>query len=241
MATTKEKINEQSNEKASESTSEVTNYVVENFKQLILSIQNEAEIKSEGLLETAATISKEVQEKISKMDSITELRIDDNYHISHNINVASLSVAIGAKMGLKQEELKRLSLCCLVHDIGKLKIPMPIILKPDKLSPKEYELVKLHVPLGVKMAKEELMLKPEICKIILQHHERFDGTGYPKGISGHDLHLFSQIIAVTDCFDALSSERIYARPKSPREIIKELLGTSSKFNPQVLQTLIYMV
>lgn len=220
---------------------EVRKKVVENFKQLILSLEHEAEIKVSGLLETSVLLVKELQENHGHISTISDVRINDSYHISHNINVASLSVVIGIKMGMRIDDLKKLALACLIHDIGKLKIPKQILSKPERLAPKEFELVKLHVPLGAKMAKEELKMNKEICDIILQHHERFDGSGYPRGLPNSDTHLFAQIIALTDSFDALSSDRPYAKVKAPKDIIKEFLSMNSKFNPQVLHTLIYMV
>jgi HD-GYP domain-containing protein (c-di-GMP phosphodiesterase class II) len=215
--------------------------VVESIKMFILSIENEAEVDLNGLLETRDILLKEVQDKASKLNSLREIRIDEHYHISHNINVASIATILGVKIGLKQDELKLLMLAGLVHDVGKIKIPIQILLKPDKLTSKEFELVKLHVPLGYKIVKDEIGLHKTVCRTVMEHHERYDGSGYPRRLSGHDQHQFSQIIAVADIFDALSSNRVYAKPKTPAEIVKEMLAVSYAFNPLILHTLIHMI
>lgn len=220
---------------------EAVSVLVENTKQFILGIQNEAEININGLLETRDLLIKAVQEKINHITHIRQIRIEGHYHISHNINVASLSVVIGIKMGLRPDELKRIALAGIVHDVGKIKIPLQILLKPDKLTEKEYELVKLHVPLGYKIVRDELKLDALICRAVLEHHECYDGSGYPRHISGQDLHIISQILAVSDTFDALSSNRVYAKEKTSGEIVKEMLSVNYRFSPQALYTLIHMI
>jgi HD-GYP domain-containing protein (c-di-GMP phosphodiesterase class II) len=215
--------------------------VIENVKQFILSIEHEAEINVDGLLTTRDILLKELQDKSNHVNNIRRVRIEEHYHISHNVNVASIALFLAIRMGLKQEELKHIALAGIVHDVGKIKIPLQILLKPDKLTPKEYELVKLHVPLGHKIVKDEIKLDPIICRVVLEHHERYDGSGYPKRLSGTDQHLFSQILGVADTFDALSSNRVYAKPKSPGEIVKELLSMSYMFNTQIVHTLIHMI
>lgn len=215
--------------------------VVEGLKQFIISIQNEAAIKDSGIFETRDLLIKEVQEKFASLEYIRQVCIEEHHLVSHSFNVASLSLVIAIKIGLRQDDLKNLTLAALVHDVGKIKLPYKIIAKHLKLTPKELELYKLHVPLGFKIARDELKFDPLICRIILEHHERYDGSGYPKAISGHDQHLFSQIIAVVDNFDMMLNNSINPTPFSVNEVAKDMLGNSHKFSPQVLHSLVHMI
>ncbi|MEW5818833.1 MAG: HD domain-containing phosphohydrolase [Cyanobacteriota bacterium] len=220
---------------------DVVKTIIENYKQFILSVQNEAQIKATGLLETRDILIRELQEKFGHISYIRQVCIDEHHLISHSINVASLAIVVGTKIGLRQDDLKNLALAGLVHDVGKIKIPYQIILKHGQLNPKEFELYKLHVPLGFKIARDELKIDPIICRVIIEHHERNDGTGYPRGITEYDLHDYSKIIGVIDTFDLSINASINKRPLSVGEIAKELLSSGNKFSPQPLHTIVHML
>lgn len=215
--------------------------IVECIKQFLLSVDNEASVKDNGLHNARDNLIKEVQEHFSQLSSISQVCIENSYHVSHSFNVASLSIAIALKIGLKHDDLRLLSLAALAHDIGKLKLPHQILFKGSKRNLKEQELYDLHVPLGYKIAKDELKLNPIICKIILEHHERYNGTGFPRGLSGHDIHPLSLIICVANDFDVLMNKSITPNPMSVPDVVKEMLSNSVLYNPQALHTLVHMV
>lgn len=215
--------------------------LVENVKQFLIAAQAEKGINIDGLVETREYLIKAVQDVVNSLNHIGEIRIVEYSYAAHVINVASISTVIAIKMGFKPEDIRKIALGALVHDVGKVKIPWQILEKPNKLTPKEFDLFKLHVPLGFKMAKDELNLDPIICRIILEHHEHYDGTGYPKKLSAPDMHSFSQLVCVANYYENLSTSKYDSKPKSCSDVVKDLLSMNTWFNPQYLYTLVHMI
>lgn len=169
------------------------------------------------------------------------LRSYDNYTYMHSINVALLSYAIGTIMKLEGEKLRRLVLGALLHDIGKLTIPVSIINKPTALSDEEYYLVKTHPSRGFQRSSD-FFLPRSVLATILEHHERWDGSGYPKGISQEQIHPYAQIVAVADVFDALIADRPYRPGFPPYHAIEMVLkGSERDFNPEVIHAFLHAI
>lgn len=192
------------------------------------------ELISERLVE-------EVANKIDEINYLGQLRVFDEYTYSHNVNVSALCVALGLKIGLKNQDVLDLALASLLHDIGKMRIPREILNKPGRLTDKEFDVMKLHAPLGYKVIKDELNLPFKISRVALEHQERFGGGGYPKGLIGDDIGFFSQICAIADVYDALISKRVYKPARTSQEAIKIMLSEGSKsFNPGLLYKFTHM-
>jgi len=147
------------------------------------------------LIETIKALSKAVEAK-------------DPYTSGHETNVSLIAVGIGTAMGLNGSELEGLQLGSLIHDIGKISIPSEILSKPGKLKPEEFALIKLHPELGADIIGG-LKLPWPVREMIHQHHERIDGSGYPKGLNANEICTEAKIIAVADAFEAVSSHRPY--------------------------------
>jgi HD-GYP domain-containing protein (c-di-GMP phosphodiesterase class II) len=221
---------------------ETSDFVISVTKTFLEESEKGSTPSISGFMEARDKIYSEVLDNIKDISHISELRIYYNdYSLTHGVNVCSLSTALGIKLGYEPEELKLLALGALLHDIGKSKIPKQILNKPGLLSSKEFEVVKLHAPLGHKIIRDEYSMAPAVSCAVLDHHEKSDGTGYPGSISGMSINKFSQIITIADTYDAASSNKVYAEAKSSKEIIKELLRDSKTYNPRVLFTLIHMV
>lgn len=139
----------------------------------------------------------------------------------HSIRVSNYSATIGKRLGLSTREIKQLWCASIFHDVGKSSIPAEILEKPAKLTEEEYEVVKTHSHKGYELVKRNKAMK-EVSDIILYHHERFDGKGYPTGKERCDIPLLSRIIAVADAFDAMTSERPYRMPLSLDSALTEL-------------------
>lgn len=186
-------------------------------------------------------IVSEVIGAVEQVSHLNQLRVFDDYDYSHGVNVAILSVMLGHSLKIKISLLHEMALGALLHDIGKTRIPKQVLYKPGRLSEKEYELVKLHAPLGYKIVKDELGLDENVARIALEHQEKFDGTGYPKGLSGDNIHVFSQIVGVCDVYDALVSTKVYSNSKPSQDAIKIMLNYGSKwFNPRILYKFTHM-
>ncbi|QEY33690.1 HD-GYP domain-containing protein [Caproiciproducens galactitolivorans] len=158
--------------------------------------------------------------------SIANLKLYDDYTYNHSLGVSILSIAIGLELGLKTQELYDLGLCALLHDIGKMAVPISIISKPAKLTEEEFNIVKQHPSNGALFFLKHHLANKSICEGILTHHEKYDGTGYPRGLSGEDIPLFGRIISVADVYDALTSVRPYRKPSTPTEAIEYIMGSS---------------
>ncbi|MGE5581427.1 MAG: HD-GYP domain-containing protein [Bacillota bacterium] len=167
--------------------------------------------------------------------TITKINAYDNYTFTHSVDVCVLAVLIGSVMGLHRSELEILGISALLHDIGKTFIDFRILNKPAKLEPVEYEFLKTHTREGYELLKKRSNSSFLIPHMALQHHEREDGSGYPRGLQGKRIHRFAKIIAVADVFDAMTSLRIYRQPVPPALAIQEICGnTPFKFNQTVV-------
>ncbi len=156
----------------------------------------------------------------------------------HAKRVAVYAEFVGKKLNLGEDDLVDLKQAALLHDIGKLAVPDHIIKKPGRLTPDEYAIIKTHPVVGARIL-EKSGIFAHISKAVLHHHERWDGAGYPGGLRGENIPLFSRIIAVADSFDAMTSDRPYRRALSWEEARKRLLrGAGSQWDPQVVDVFI---
>jgi HD-GYP domain-containing protein (c-di-GMP phosphodiesterase class II) len=135
-------------------------------------------------------------------------RYRDSFAVEHQERAAELAVAIGVQLGLGLQRLEVLRLSAIVHDIGKIAVPAEILGKPGPLSDVEYAVVKTHCAIGYDILRH-LHAPLPIAEIAYQHHERLDGSGYPRGLSGEGILLEARILAVADMFDAMTSHRAY--------------------------------
>jgi diguanylate cyclase (GGDEF)-like protein len=159
----------------------------------------------------------------------------------HTLRIAELSLELGKSLNLSQDKLNELELLALLHDIGKIGIPENILMKPDKLTPEEWVIMKTHSDIGYRIAKSA----PDLAHIadeILAHHEKYDGTGYPNGLKENQIPLISRIINVVDSFDAITSKRIYKDALSFDYAIKELKDCSgTQFDPLIVDQFIKII
>ena len=136
----------------------------------------------------------------------------------------------------RASEVDDITLLAKVHDIGKITIPDEILHKAGKLTASEYEIVKKHCEAGYKIIRN-ITDSDDVCNGVLNHHERWDGTGYPQGLKGEEIPMFARIISVTDSYDAMTSDRVYQKKKTQDEAVKELIRCSgSQFDPAVVRT-----
>ena len=162
----------------------------------------------------------------------------DTYTGGHSQRVATYCRLIAQEMGYSDSECDMMYKAGILHDIGKISTPDSILLKPSKLTDLEYKLVVEHVTIGYNLLSNIPMYK-DIAEIILCHHERHDGKGYPKGIQGDEIPVFGRIIKVADSFDAMTTSRIYKARVSLSQAMKELKDCSgTQFHPEVVESAI---
>jgi len=174
----------------------------------------------------------------SFLNSITALayalEAKDGYTSGHSERVAEVAVAIAGEMGLPREDIEKIRLAGQVHDIGKIGIKEWILNKPDRLTREEFQHVKNHCELGERILTP-VMEDGDILLMVRHHHERYDGLGYPDGLSGEGISPGARILAVSDTFDAMTSERPYRKAMSEEVASAEIeKNRGSQFDPEVV-------
>ena len=158
----------------------------------------------------------------------------DKYTNGHSMRVAIYATQLAQAMGWDEEQIKELRYEALLHDIGKIGVPDAILNKPSKLSDEEFGLIKSHTVVGADVLKN-MVAVPNAAEVARYHHERYDGNGYPNGISKDEIPANARIVCIADSFDAMNSDRIY-RKALPKDIIRDELikGRGSQFDPDML-------
>jgi putative nucleotidyltransferase with HDIG domain len=178
----------------------------------------------------SASRGKHIIDTFKAVLAMRDLHIEE-----HAERLQDLAEALGKDIGLPEFKLKRLRLLALLHDIGKIGTPDNILFKPDKLTEEEWEIMKKHTEDGYKMAKNIPQLVP-IARDILHHHERWDGTGYPKGLKGEQIPILSRIISIVDAYDVMLTERPYKKAMTEEEAIQELKKCAgTQFDPELVE------
>ena len=173
------------------------------------------------------------------LSSITRIKTKDEYTFMHCVSVAGLMTAFAREVGLEQEIIHQVAIGGMVHDLGKILVPDQILNKPGRLDQDEFGLMKQHVDFSDQLLKEHTGLSQQARDVVLQHHERMDGTGYPLGLRGDQISLIGQMSAIVDVYDALTSVRVYKEAWEPSVTLKKLLEWSpAQFNPGLVQSFI---
>lgn len=158
---------------------------------------------------------------------------------THLVNVCVFAVEIGIGLRYEEDELKKLGMTALLHDIGMARVPENILKKPGKLSNEEFNIVKRHPEEGAAIVKGISGNNTEIAEIILQEHERFDGKGYPRGLKGNEIHEFALIIGIADLYEALTHHRFQRKNLPPFDSMKEILSVErSSFPEKIIKALL---
>ncbi|MFC4801342.1 HD-GYP domain-containing protein [Neobacillus sp. GCM10023253] len=188
---------------------------------------------SVGFMKKSQKIKDDHLELISALSNALDSR--DTYTSGHSHNVSDYAVKIAKQLRLSNEMIETVRIGGLLHDIGKIGVPESILLKPGKLTVKEFSFIKKHPIIGCEMIKHVKEFQEKgILDIVLYHHERFDGKGYPRGLIGEEIPLAARIVAVADSFDAIISKRSYS-PEVPVELaLLEIEKNKGKqFDPDI--------
>jgi putative two-component system response regulator len=185
----------------------------------------------------AAAMELSSQAKRASLDSVTALvravEAKDPYTRRHSEQVAHYAVHIAAAMGLSEPALESLRIAALLHDIGKIGVPDRILVKPGPLTDEEFLYIRRHPALGSDILASITLFGQE-AKLVRYHHERWDGKGYPEGLTGEESPLASRIIQVADCIDAMLMDRTYKRGYSIEKMLEELTHSAGiQFDPKI--------
>ncbi|MCG8606362.1 HD domain-containing protein [bacterium] len=206
------------------------------FEQLLSKNKITISDGKKKLNQFADTLVKGIQHKITEPPGLLDLKRMEDYLFQHPISVAAYSIIIGRGMGYHQLKLYDLAIAALLCDIGMHFIDEDTLNKTEELTEEEFEEIKKHTMLGFQHLGRQCFLKGLITIVALQHHEKFDGTGYPNGIAGDKIHEYSRIISVADFFDAYTSDRPYRRLHTINEALDYLRAESGQqFDPSIVK------
>lgn len=196
--------------------------------------------KQDDYIMEIQNVAEELLDNILSNDNVLVNLVDiksmDNYTYQHCINVAILSVVIGLGMKLSRQDLLNLSLGAILHDVGKIFIPKTVLLKNGPLSNEEYLVMKKHPERGYNYLSNSSCISSNAKMIILQHHERYDGLGYPNALNGDKINRLAKIVSVADVYDSLTSDRPYRKALSPNYAFEYIIGNVySMFDHNVVQ------
>jgi HD-GYP domain-containing protein (c-di-GMP phosphodiesterase class II) len=157
---------------------------------------------------------------------MTQLKNKDKYTAQHSMNVCVLSIVLGRHLNLSEMALNNVGLCGMMHDMGKMLVPLEILNKPGVLEPHEMQIMQSHTNLGYELLKSSQDMYPGAIEVAWTHHERLDGKGYPRQISNNTISHFSKIVTVVDMYDAITSDRVYQKGRTHLEATNILTNMS---------------
>ena len=172
---------------------------------------------------------------------VASVQVRDHYTEEHCTRVTNLAVKIAARMQCSEKEIESLKISGMLHDVGKIAIPDAVLLKPDRLTFEEFQIIKSHPDIGDQILNPILLFNRE-RNIIRHHHERWDGKGYPEGLSGTDIPMLSRILAVADSFDAMTNNRPYRQAMALDDAIREIENNrNTQFDGRIVDAFLEMI
>ena len=185
--------------------------------------------------EMANDIVSSVFRNTSAMTILTRIKDKHSYNWRHMINCAIFTAVFAKYLGYKEEAVQQLAMGALLHDLGQAKLPQGIISRPSKLTSSEMDIIKRHVAQGLGLVKGEKGITPLILDMIVNHHERLDGSGYPRGITAEKLSRPARMMAIVDVYDALTADRSHQEGDEPINALRYLLANKELFDAELVQ------
>ena len=160
---------------------------------------------------------------------VSEMQKKDAYTYSHSLDNCALAIAFGRHLGLYKEDLRNLAMGLLLMDVGKVKVSDDILNKTGTLSPEEFDEMKNHVYYGVNLLRDTPGMNETIINVVLTHHERFDGSGYPSGLKGKEVPVYGRIAAIIDCYTAMTGNSTYRAAIAPHKALQTIYNWRNKY------------
>lgn len=229
---------------AEENDEEIRHVVIrESAKILMTEVLNEPR-SGENIKKVGEVVNSVIEIMLNKPDSIynlLNLKNYDYYTYIHSVNVGVLSIGLGIQIGMDRDNLYKLGIGAMLHDIGKSQIPHEILNKQGKLTDTEYNIIKQHVVLGHELLEKQKEFPTESLPAVLQHHEKLSGRGYPFGLKAEEIKLLGRITAIADCYDALTTKRPYKPALTPYFALSIVVREKGDHDPELLKTFIKML
>lgn len=212
---------------------------IEDIKELLNELSSGKGLEHSKIERISENIYSWKEQQNDVIEMLTKIRNADLYTYTHCINTAFYSMLISQWLFLSEEDCKKAIQAGLLHDMGKIRINNEVLNKKDPLTFEEFEEIKNHSWYGYNILRNIEDLDFDVLEAILDHHERIDGSGYPRGKKGGQLNLFTKIVSIADVYDAMISDRIYKKRTSPFEVFKLFLTSGvGAFDPTILDVFI---
>lgn len=170
------------------------------------------------------------------LGNLTEIQGYDDYTFHHSVNATIIGLVLGLASGYSEHKLLEFGMGVLMHDIGKIKVPEEILNKKASLTEMEFEEIKKHSTYGYDILRRNNDFSILSAHVAFQHHEKWDGSGYPRGLKGNEIHEYGKLAAIADVYEALTSKRVYRKAIEPNEAYEYIVSQSNKhFDPKVLE------
>ena len=217
--------------------------IYQQSKNAVMSMFQEARMGKALNGASAQRMVQEIADSVSRnpgaMISLARLKTADNYTYMHSVAVCAMMIALARQMGLDEAQTRSAGVAGLLHDVGKMAMPMNVLNKPGKLTDAEFNVIRSHPELGHKMLLAGENIDPIALDVCLHHHEKVDGTGYPKRLRGEQISLFAKMGAVCDVYDAITSNRPYKAGWDPAESLRKMAEwANGHFDAQVFQAFV---
>lgn len=216
--------------------------ILKQSKAAVMSMLNEARmgnaIDTVGAQSVVDEISDSVSRNASALISLSRLKTVDDYTYMHSVAVCALMMVLARKLGLDEAQTRSAGMAGLMHDLGKSLIPMHVLNKPGKLTDEEFAIIKTHPAQGHKMLLESTNVNADVLDVVLHHHEKIDGSGYPKRLKGDEISLMAKMGAVCDVYDAITSNRPYKAGWDPAESLRKMAEWTGHFDDKVFQAFV---
>lgn len=212
---------------------------VKNISNLYMTTSRSWKLSDQAVNETVGILQDMVDEIFfakNPIYDVREFKTEKNYNYYHAVNMATISMIMGTDLRLRKEELKTLGMCAAFCDIGLNSLDQELLGKKDALTENEISTIRKHPELGFSMIKKKYSIHSRVGQGVLQHHERWNGTGYPKGLAGDKICLYSRIVAIADVYDALISVRPYRPAVAPYEAFEFIMANGGiLFDPELVK------
>ena len=219
--------------------------VVQRSKRAVMNLFGEARlgkaIDAEQCLPLVEEVASSVARNPSALISLARLKTKDDYTYMHSVAVCALMVSLARQMGLDEAQTREAGLAGLLHDVGKMAMPLNVLNKPGALTDDEFAIMRDHPTRGFEMLKEGTSVPPAALDVALRHHEKMDGTGYPGKLAGEQISLLSRMGAVCDVYDAITSNRPYKNAWDPASSLARMAQWTGHFDPRVFQAFVKCV
>ncbi|WP_286261156.1 HD-GYP domain-containing protein [Thalassotalea atypica] len=210
----------------------------ENVKKLFSQAATGQKLTTDNIKVLAGEITESVMRNEYAITLLTRIRQQSNYQWEHSINTAVLVCGFGLYLGMGKNTLTKIALGALFHDIGCARVSRAILDKNSALSKNETSIIKKHIHWGIEMGKRDKFLDNVIIDMMVNHHERLDGSGYPRGVDKAQLSKLARIIAIVDVYDAMTADKPYKKGLQPMAAMRYLLSNKDKFDAELVHQFI---